>query len=204
MESIVSNNSLSMWKAIELAAEKKLIKLSDSCVNKIECERAFVEQYSDDELYQKFRKLYMDGNNTFNKIKDMIDISSQDIFDDWEAIYKKERFINELLSADLKFVEALNYSKYLAEETEYITMHKTKGSSIQNVIVVMEEFFWNEYNFSSLYLPESDENANRIINSKKLIYVACSRAMSRLVSVKMLTSDEVEYFKKTFPNAEEV
>lgn len=146
----------------------------------------------------------MDGNNTFNKIKDMIDISSQDIFDDWEAIYKKERFINELLSADLKFVEALNYSKYLAEETEYITMHKTKGSSIQNVIVVMEEFFWNEYNFSSLYLPESDENANRIINSKKLIYVACSRAMSRLVSVKMLTSDEVEYFKKTFPNAEEV
>ena len=68
----------------------------------------------------------------------------------------------------------------------------------------MEEFFWNEYNFSSLYLPESDENANRIINSKKLIYVACSRAMSRLVSVKMLTSDEVEYFKKTFPNAEEV
>ena len=146
----------------------------------------------------------MDGNNTFNKIKDMIDISSQDIFDDWEAIYKKERFINELLSVDLKFVEALNYSKYLAEETEYITMHKTKGSSIQNVIVVMEEFFWNEYNFSSLYLPEGDENANRIINSKKLIYVACSRAMSRLVSVKMLTSDEVEYFKKTFPNAEEV
>lgn len=193
-----------MWKAIELAAEKKLIKLSDSCVNKIERERAFVEQYGDDEFYQKFRKLYMDGNNTFNKIKDMIDISSQDIFDDWEAIYKKERFINELLSVDLKFVEALNYSKYLAEETEYITMHKTKGSSIQNVIVVMEEFFWNEYNFSSLYLPEGDENANRITNSKKLIYVACSRAMSRLVSVKMLTSDEVEYFKKTFPNAEEV
>lgn len=81
-----------------------------------------MEQYGDDEFYQKFRKLYMDGNNTFNKIKDMIDISSQDIFDDWEAIYKKERFINELLSVDLKFVEALNYSKYLAEETEYITI----------------------------------------------------------------------------------
>lgn len=52
MASIVSNNSLSMWKAIELAAEKKLIKLSDSCVNKIERERAFVEQYGDDEFYQ--------------------------------------------------------------------------------------------------------------------------------------------------------
>ena len=157
MESIVTNDNLSMWKAIELASEKKLIKLSDSCINKIERERAFVEQYSNDEFYQKFRKLYLDGNNTFNKIKDMIDISSEDIFDDWESIYKKERFINELLSPNLKFIEALNYSKYLAEETEYITMHKTKGSSIQNVIVVMDEFFWNEYKFSSLYFPESDQ-----------------------------------------------
>ena len=134
----------------------------------------------------------------------MIDISSEDIFDDWESVYKKERFINELLSSNLKFYEAMNYSKYLSEETEYITMHKTKGSSIQNVIVVMDEFFWNEYKFSSLYLPESDTNTNRTLNSKKLIYVACSRAMSGLVCVKVLTLDEVEYFKNTFPNAEEV
>lgn len=204
MASIVNNHNLSMWKAIELAAEKKLIKLSDSCINKIERERAFVEQYSNDEFYQKFRKLYLDGNNTFNKIKDMIDISSEDVFDDWESVYKKERFVNELLSDNLKFVEVLNYSKYLGEETEYITMHKTKGSSIPNVIVVMDEFFWNEYKFSSLYLPESDTNTNRMINSKKLIYVACSRAMSGLVCVKVLTLDEVDSFKNAFPNAEEV
>lgn len=204
MESIVTNDNLSMWKAIELASEKKLIKLSDSCINKIERERAFVEQYSNDEFYQKFRKLYLDGNNTFNKIKDMIDISSEDIFDDWESIYKKERFINELLSPNLKFIEALNYSKYLAEETEYITMHKTKGSSIQNVIVVMDEFFWNEYKFSSLYFPESDINADRVNNSKKLIYVACSRAVSGLVCVKVLTADEVDAFKGAFPCAEQI
>lgn len=204
MESIVTNDNLSMWKAIELASEKKLIKLSDSCINKIERERAFVEQYSNDEFYQKFRKLYLDGNKTFNKIKDMIDISSEDIFDDWESIYKKERFINELLSPNLKFIEALNYSKYLAEETEYITMHKTKGSSIQNVIVVMDEFFWNEYKFSSLYFPESDTNADRVNNSKKLIYVACSRAVSGLVCVKVLTADEVDAFKGAFPCAEQI
>ena len=104
----------------------------------------------------------------------------------------------------MKFSEALNYSKYLEEETEYITMHKTKGSSIQNVIVVIDEFFWNEYKFSSLYMPESDSNANRIINSKKLIYVACSRAMAGLVCVKVLTADEVESFKRIFPCAEQI
>ena len=204
MASIVSDSNLSMWQAIELAAEKKLIKLSESCIHKIERERAFVEQYSKDEFYKNFKKLYLAGNNTYNRIKDVIDIPSEDIFNEWESIYKRERFINELLSPDLKFIEALNYSKYLAEETEYITMHKTKGSSIQNVIVVMDEFFWNEYKFSSLYLPESDTNTNRVINSKKLIYVACSRAMSGLVCVKALTLDEVESFKNTFPNAEEV
>ena len=89
MASIVSDSNLSMWRAIELAAEKKLIKLSDSCINKIERERAFVEQYSNDEFYQKFRELYLAGNNTYNKIKDMINIQSEDVFDDWEFIYKK-------------------------------------------------------------------------------------------------------------------
>ncbi len=202
MASIVAKHDLSMWQAIELAAEKKLIKLSDSCVNKIERERAFVEEYSKDEFYKKFKEQYLAGNNTYNKIKDMIDIPSEDVFDDWKFIYKRERFINELLSPDLKFIEALNYSKYLAEETEYITMHKTKGSSIQNVILVMDEFFWNEYKFSSLYSPESDTNADRVVNSKKLIYVACSRAISGLVCVKVLTSDEEYAFKAKFPSAE--
>lgn len=204
MASIVSDSNLSMWRAIELAAEKKLIKLSDSCVNKIKRERAFVEDYSKDEFYKKFKEQYLAGNNTYNKIKDIIDIPSEDVFDDWKSIYKRERFINELLSPDLKFIEALNYSKYLAEETEYITMHKTKGSSIQNVIVVMDEFFWNEYKFSSLYSPESDTNGDRVINSKKLIYVACSRAMSGLVCVKVLTADEVDAFKGVFPCAEQI
>ena len=204
MANIINDHSLSIWQAIELAADKRLIQLSDSCINKIERERAFIKQHCTDEFYKKFKELYLAGNNTYNKIKDKINILSEDVFDDLEYIYKRERFINELLSHDLKFIEALNYSKYLAEETEYITMHKTKGSSIQNVIVVMEEFFWNEYKFSSLYSTESDTNTNRVINSKKLIYVACSRAISGLVCVKVLTPDEVESFKNAFPQAEEI
>ncbi len=204
MSSIIEDKDISMWEAIELAAEKKIIKLSDSCINKIKRERTFVEQNNGDEFYKAFRELYLAGNKTYNKIKDKIDITSEEVFDELESTYKRERFIIELLSHDMKFSEALNYSKYLEEETEYITMHKTKGSSIQNVIVVIDEFFWNEYNFSSLYMPESDSNANRIINSKKLIYVACSRAMAGLVCVKVLTADEVESFKRTFPCAEPI
>ena len=90
------------------------------------------------------------------------------------------------------------------EETEYVTMHKTKGLSIENVIVVMDEFFWNDYNFTSLYCSESDSNTNRAINSKKLIYVACSRAIKGLVCTRVITSNEVEDFIKMFPEAEQI
>lgn len=204
MSSIVSNKDISMWEAIELAVEKKLIKLSDSCINRIKRERDFVDQNNKDKFYIAFRDLYLAGNNTYNKIKDKIDISSEEVFDDWESIYKREQFVNNLFSPDLKFLEALNYSKYLAEETEYITMHKTKGSSIENVIVVIDEFFWNEYKFSSLYLSDNDPNTTRVINSKKLIYVACSRAIKGLVCVKVLTPNEVDAFKNIFPNSEQI
>ena len=204
MLKIATDKDLSMWGAIELAAEKKLIKLSESCINRIKSEQSFVNQINNDEFYTAFRELYCAGNNTYSKIKDKIEISSEEVFDELKSIYKRERFVKELLSSDLKFHEALNYSKYLAEETEYITMHKTKGSSIENVIVVMEEFFWNEYNFSSLYLNDADSNENRVINSRKLIYVACSRAITGLVCVKMLEESEIEAFKAKFLNAEQV
>ena len=108
----------------------------------------------------------------------------------------------DIVLEDIKSYEVLNYYKYLAKETEYITMHKTKGSNIPSVIVVMKEFYWNEYNFSSVYSSDSDSNIERISNSRKLIYVACSRAQNFLACVKMLKSTEVDVFIQAFPNAE--
>lgn len=112
MSSMIEDKDISMWEAIELAAEKKIIKLSDSCINKIKCEGTFVEQNNGDEFYKTFRELYLAGNNTYNKIKDKIDITSEEVFDELDSTYKREHFIIELLSHDMKFSEALNYSKY--------------------------------------------------------------------------------------------
>ena len=70
------------------------------------------------------------------------------------------------------------------------------------VIVVMEEYFWNEYDFSLLYKTADNSKREKAIRSQKLIYVACSRAISGLVCVKVLTSDEVDAFKAKFPTAE--
>lgn len=90
------------------------------------------------------------------------------------------------------------------EQSKYITMHKTKGSSIDSVIVVMEEFFWtNEYDFSQLYLDHTIRSKKRD-NSQKLIYVACSRARKNLLCVKFVKPDEESLFCKRFPMAKKI
>jgi DNA helicase II / ATP-dependent DNA helicase PcrA len=128
-------------------------------------------------------------------------LKSAEEFEHLEYQLKNELFINNIFSENIKFSQALNYIKYLNEETQYITMHKTKGSSIPSIIVVMEEFFWNEYDFSLMYSTHDKSKAKKRLNSQKLIYVACSRARNSLVCVKILKSDEVDDFKKLFPNA---
>lgn len=204
MTKIVSDKNISMWEAILSANDKKLIKLSDSTISKVESEKTKVQRNEQDDKYRKFRDLYRSGDKTFSRIKDKMQIESKEVFDELETEYKEECFIKSLFSKELKFEEALNYSKYLNEETEYITMHKTKGSSIENVIVVMDECFWKEYDFSSLYLSDIDLASKIEINSRKLIYVACSRAISKLICVKVVKSDEVDKFLKKFSNAERV
>ncbi len=96
----------------------------------------------------------------------------------------------------------LNYTRYLNEETEYITMHKTKGTSIPSVIVVIEEYFWNEYDFSLIHSQSIEGKSKKRNDSQKSIYVACSRAKNNLICIRVLVKDELNDFLKVFPNAE--
>ncbi len=203
MQGIIDSKNFSMREIVEIAISHKLIKRTETYSNISDRNANFLEQLKSDELYQKFKALYLGGQNTYSRIKDSGIISSEEEFDYYVSQWKRERFISELFSSQLKFTEVLNYAKYLDEETDYITMHKTKGTSIPSVIVVMEEYFWNEYDFSLLYKPDG-RKVEKLVNSQKLIYVACSRAKNNLVCVRVLTSSEVELFKQVFPQSEEV
>lgn len=199
---IIDDHNLSVSEVIEKAISYKLLKRAETFQNIAEKNSNFLNQLNNDAQFQLFKKLYLEGQNTFNKIKDSIDINSEEEFDYYHLLFKRERFITELFSSSLKFSEILNFSKYLNEETEYITMHKTKGTSIPSVIVVMEEYFWNEYDFSLLYKTADNSKREKAIRSQKLIYVACSRAKHNLICIKVLTSDEVPAFLQRFPEAE--
>jgi len=203
MQGIIDNSESSIIDIVEEAIEQKLIKRTETYSNISARNENYLEQLILDRKYQKFKTLFLSGQNNYNRIKDSCVVSSEEEFDFFLLQWKKERFIKELFSSNLKFSEVLNYAKYLDEETDYITMHKTKGTSIPSVIVVMEEYFWNQYDFSLLYKPDG-QKIEKKINSQKLIYVACSRARDNLVCVRILTGNEVEAFRQLFPQAVEI
>lgn len=203
MQDIIDSKNFSIREIVELAISHKLIKRTETYSNISDRNANFLEQLKSDVLYQKFKALYLGGQNTYSRIKDSNIVSSEEEFVYYVSQWKRECFITELFSSQLKFTEVLNYAKYLDEETDYITMHKTKGTSIPSVIVVMEEYFWNEYDFSLLYNP-NEQKIEKQVNSQKLIYVACSRAKNNLVCIRVLSRNEVEPFVRLFPQAEEI
>ncbi len=132
----------------------------------------------------------LDGKNTFNRIKDDLPDLEQDDFNELQRDIKRETFYKDLFSDDLKFKEIMNYFHYQNEDTQYITMHKTKGSGIENVLVVLDEYFWSEYDFKSVF--SEDHNIEKKKKSEKLFYVACSRTKTNLRCVRLVSSEEEE------------
>lgn len=203
IETLLNDDNISLKDAFDYVLKHKLIKQTETHKNIINRNNQYLKELTEDLSYQQFKSLYDEGYNTFTKIKEPFELESEEEFDYYKSRYKKEKFIKELFSPELKFKEVLNYTNYLEENTEYITMHKTKGSSIKDVIVVMEEFFWNEYDFSLLYNPD-DSKLVKQENSQKLIYVACSRARRNLVCVRLIEENEEAAFLGVFPKARKV
>ena len=204
IEKLSIDTRMSLYEAFQFAVSKKLIKPTETCKNLLSSNDRFLQEISINSRYQDFRRLYLQSMNTYNRIKDSFNVESEEEFDYYKGLYKKEVFINTLFSQSIKFSDALNYTRYLNEDSEYITMHKTKGSSIESVIVVMEEFYWNEYDFSLLYNQPTEDKINKWENSQKLIYVACSRARKSLRCTRLLLANETEQFLKIFPDAIEI
>ena len=51
----------------------------------------------------------------------------------------------------LPFQEYVNSIAYLREYVSVITQHKVKGSEYENVLVLLDNGRWSQYNFNSLF-----------------------------------------------------
>lgn len=189
---VLLNTNQSVNRVLKFVFHNKLIIKSDSYKQYISKRDSYIDNLIKDVRFQHLKFLYFDvGNSKTKMIAKDASVSIEE-FEEFEKNLKKKTFYDDLFSEKLKFTEVLNYYNYIDENniSNYITMHKTKGSGIENVMVVMDEYFWNKYNFKSIYDNEEKDSLKKSKN-KKLFYVACSRAIKDLICVR-LVSDENE------------
>ena len=195
----ITDITLSAIEVIENSFKNKLLQKNDEFIQYIERKEKFKKTLPKDEKYQKFKVEYHE-NSTYNKMKKVLTEIKEGEFKELERKVKKEIFYEEFFSKQVNFNEIINYFNYVDEQTEYITMHKTKGSSIENVLVVLDEYFWTQkYSFKSLF--DLNDNEKKLKN-QKLFYVACSRAEKKLYCLRVVKNeDEKEELLNFFPDA---
>lgn len=200
---IVTTSDKSAIEVLESAFKFKIIKQSDSYLFYIDRIKRFLKELDTNVDYIEFRKNYKNDGHTFTKMKNLDMTIEEEAFNELEKVFKKERFYNEFFSDKIKFKEIVNYYDYLNEKTKYITMHKTKGTGIQNVILILEEFFWTKYKFKTIFDSIETDLVKKLYN-QKLFYVGCSRAIENLICVKLIESSEEEDLVSYFINYEKL
>lgn len=211
----LSDENKGAYSTIIFAIENKLVQKSETHQYFLDKRQNTLSLLESDVTFERFAEYYQNGANTFTRFKKMLtendeaDIDvlgetlTQDVFDDKQKDIKEKDFQDALFSNTLSFSEVMAYYQYENAETNdsYSTMHKTKGTEIENVMVVLDEYGWvKEYDFMSCFsgnLPTTEKEAD----TRKLLYVACSRAKRNLVLVRLVTNeDEVAKIKKFFSN----
>lgn len=194
--SSIDPNSMSVKDVMKLLIKNDMLLVSESRKNEISYYNGLIEKSNNDKRYNQLREMYI-TNNTFTKMKKVIDITQEEFYD-FENKYNSEVKMRKVVEESFHFSELINYYNYTIGNEKYLTMHKTKGTSIRNVIVLMEEFFWSQYNFEKLISNKED-----VPSTLKLFYVACSRARKNLSCIKILKSkEELEEYKAFFKGIE--
>ncbi|XVN17885.1 3'-5' exonuclease [Pseudomonas corrugata] len=187
------------YRAIHEAFKLKLLKQSDSYERFVRRRDDFFEGTKGNRRYAAFKDQYVSGFDSLSKLnKSGFDIDEYE-FGDLERDVRQEMFYDEYFGNKITLGEVFKYYDYLSEKTNFITMHKTKGSGIENVLVVADEFFWRDYKFGNVFSQGDITSENR-----KIMYVACSRAIKNLTCVRIMGTEESSSIKDYFNEIEYV
>ena len=104
-----------------------------------------------------------------------------------QFLVEKEYIYNQVKDLKYKIFQALY--DYVEGYTPFSTQHKVKGAEFDNVLVVMDNGNWNDYNFKNLFLEEGKKSV--LNRTQKIFYVCCTRAKENLVVFYDSPSDEV-------------
>lgn len=76
--------------------------------------------------------------------------------------------------------QAIAYHAYYNDFSPYSTQHGIKGAEFENVLVVMDNGRWNNYNFG-YYFEERTDKETIVRRTERIFYVCCSRAITNLI-----------------------
>ena len=99
----------------------------------------------------------------------------------------KEYLFNRV--KNVKYKEFQKLFIYLEGFTPFSTQHKTKGAEFDNVLVILDNGGWNNYNFKNLFLVAGSESV--LERTQKLFYVCCTRSKEKLAIYFNSPSDAV-------------
>jgi len=84
----------------------------------------------------------------------------------------------------LKYQQIITFNQFIEEKTPFSTKHGTKGAEFDNVLVVIDDSAWNQYNFDAVF-SQNKKNASIYNRSLNLLYVCCSRAKNNLALLSL-------------------
>ncbi|SCZ63052.1 DNA helicase-2 / ATP-dependent DNA helicase PcrA [Epibacterium ulvae] len=198
------------YEAIEHAAECGLIRVSDSHKAFVDRRNEFLTRLADDPVFAEFEELHQNGHRTkLQMSKEVAATTSmkhvnaemlEQEYDDRLNDLKQKNFLKSLFSTELALSEILAFYEYEDSEGEFSTMHKTKGTGIENVLLVIDEYGWTtEYDFMSCFSKDIPKSKREIV-SRKLLYVSASRTKKNLVCARLMKSrEEAEQISSFFP-----
>lgn len=141
--------------------------------------------------YPKIRNID-DKRNLKLNIESLLDVGNKTIEEVIQLAHEKGIcFIDEKLEQfmiertyvynrvkDVQYSEFQKLYDYLEGKTPFSTQHKTKGAEFNNVLVILDNGNWNNYNFTNLFIGGGSESVME--RTRKIFYVCCTRAKENL------------------------
>jgi DNA helicase-2/ATP-dependent DNA helicase PcrA len=209
----LSSASERAYSVVEYAIKHNLIDQSESHKFFVSNGESFLKELDGDEAFKCFETMFNQGYTTlFRMLKQLNEAPNQELpktnlQSDFEGLLrklKKKIFYEKLFSKDLTFGEVLAFYRYESNDTNFMTMHKTKGTGIDDVLIVIDEYKWREYDFLSCFSGVPPASKRESV-SRKLFYVACSRTKFNLICVRLMKDEEeARYISKFFPFSTEI
>ena len=129
-------------------------------------------------LKENIESLVNVGDKTIEEIIRQANEKEICLIDDKLETFKEKRQYLYNRVKDVKFREFQKLFEYLEGQTPFSTQHKTKGAEFDNVLVILDNGGWNNYNFEKMFLGTASPSV--MDRTQKIFYVCCTRAKEKL------------------------